>query len=475
LEVFVNGAEKDKNQSAIERLSPTFAAVANAVQAVLNGGSEPVSWQRLMTGLSSDRRELRRFILTRPVLDFDELQPGGRARAEIRRLASELNIDPQHGLRVRLTGPVALNDEQFATLEQGAVGSTILSLVMVGVILYAAVRSVKLVLAMLVTVCAGLALNAGFAALAIGSLNLISVAFGVLFIGLGDDFGNQFSVLYRDQRHQVGSHAGALEGAAERMGPSILLAGAATAIGFLAFVPTSYVGVRELGWIAGFGMVVAVVLNLVLLPALLTLLRPPAEPEPVGFRWGSPVDRLTIVLEVARPLDDKACGGKDKPCVAANAAKPAATVIGRILGSRKQGWALAAALTYRTDGFAEFGGELEGSVLFSLARGGFHFDTNATFGGAVTDEAEEADGELKVRAGYDVTSWLRVGVDGRFRYRLKGAQSLPGNRLGDAVAGPELLFGYKHFFAAIDGGPSTVGISRGIGGTVLGTLGTAIW
>ena len=185
LEVFVRGAEKDNNQAAIERLSPTFAAVANAVQAVLNGGSEPVSWQRLMTGLSSDRRELRRFILTRPVLDFDELQPGGRARAEIRRLASELNIDPQHGLRVRLTGPVALNDEQFATLEQGAVGSTILSLVMVGVILYAAVRSVKLVLAMLVTVCAGLALNAGFAALAIGSLNLISVAFGVLFIGLG--------------------------------------------------------------------------------------------------------------------------------------------------------------------------------------------------------------------------------------------------------------------------------------------------
>ena len=85
-----------------------------------------------MTGLSADRRELRRFILTRPVLDFDALEPGARARAEIRRLASELNIDPQHGLRVRLTGPVALNDEQFATLEQGAVESTVLSLVMVG-------------------------------------------------------------------------------------------------------------------------------------------------------------------------------------------------------------------------------------------------------------------------------------------------------------------------------------------------------
>src|SRR5262249_39801162 len=140
-----------------------------------------------------------------------------------------------------------------------------------------------------------------------------------------------------------------------------------------------------------------------------------------------------------------------------------------------QGWALAAQLTYRTDGFAEFGGEVEGSVLFSLARAGFHLDTNLTFGGAADPDEHEADAEVKVRAGYDVTSSLRVGLDGRFRYRVLGAQSLPGNRLGDAVAGPELLFSYKHLFVAADGGPSTVGVSRGVGGTVLGTIGTAIW
>jgi uncharacterized protein len=294
LKLFVTGAETDNDQTMIERLGPALTAVANAVQAVLEGHSEPVSWQRLMTGLSPDRREQRRFVLTRLVLDFDELEPGARPRAEIRRLASELNIDPQHGLRVRLTGSVALNDEQFATLERSAVGATVLSLGMVCLILFAALRSVKLVLAMLLTICAGLALNAGFAALAIGSLNPISVAFGVLFIGLGDDFGNQFSILYRDQRHQVGTLSGALEGAAQKVGPSIVLAGAATAIGFLAFVPTSYVGVRELGWIAGFGMIVAVVLNLVLLPALVTLLSPTAEPEPVGFGWAAPIDRFLI-------------------------------------------------------------------------------------------------------------------------------------------------------------------------------------
>ena len=67
------------------------------------------------------------------------------------------------------------------------------------------------------------------------------------------------------------------------IGPSLALAAAATAIGFLSFVPTPYVGVRELGWIAGVGMVIAIALNFTLLPALLKLLRPPAEPEPIGL------------------------------------------------------------------------------------------------------------------------------------------------------------------------------------------------
>ena len=135
--------------------------------------------------------------------------------------------------------------------------------------------------------------TAGFAALAIGSLNLISVAFGVLFIGLGVDFGIQFSIRYRDEWHRCGDLPAALRGAATTVGPSIVLAGAATALGFLAFVPTSYTGICDSGGSplchAG-----AVVLNLVLLPAMLALLRPRGEPDPVGFRWAAPIDRLLL-------------------------------------------------------------------------------------------------------------------------------------------------------------------------------------
>src|SRR5437667_53802 len=210
-------------------------------------------------------RDLRRFVMTRPVLDFSGLESGATARTGIRRLASELGFSSESGVRLRLTGSVALDDEQFATLREGALRSTVLSVVMVCAILFIALRSVKLVGAILVTLFAGFMLTAGFAALAIGSLNLISIAFGVLFIGLAVDFSIQFSIRYRDQRHRLGEFPAALHATAETIGPSLVLAAGATAIGFLSFVPTRYTGIQALGWIAGAGMVVAIALNFLLL------------------------------------------------------------------------------------------------------------------------------------------------------------------------------------------------------------------
>jgi uncharacterized protein len=292
LTLFVKGAGKESG--AIVRLEPTLRAVGDGVLGTLASRSQPLSWQRLMTGHKATTRDRRRFVLTRPVLDFKALEPGARARAEVRRLAGELAIDPQHGLRLRLTGPVAVNDEEFGTLRAGALKSVILSLVAVCAILFLALRSFRLVGVILATLAAGLILTAGFAALAIGSLNLISVAFAVLFIGLAVDFSIQFSVRYRDQRHRLGTLPAALAGAARSIGPALVLAAGATAIGFLSFVPTRYIGIRELGWIAGFGMIVAIVLNFVLLPAGLALVRPRGEPAPVGFRRAQPLDRLLL-------------------------------------------------------------------------------------------------------------------------------------------------------------------------------------
>jgi uncharacterized protein len=292
LATFVSGAGTDTEKVA--QLDPTLTMIGNVVQRIIDGKRASLSWTEMMTGRKPNARDLRRFVMTRPVLDFSGLESGATARTEIRRLASELGFSSESGVRLRLTGSVALDDEQFATLREGALRSTVLSVVMVCAILFIALRSVKLVGAIIVTLAAGFMLTAGFAALAIGSLNLISIAFGVLFIGLAVDFSIQFSVRYRDQRHRLGTFPAALRGTALTIGPSLVLAAGATAIGFLSFVPTRYTGIQALGWIAGGGMLIAIALNFLLLPALLAIMRPRGEPEAIGFRRAAPLDRWLI-------------------------------------------------------------------------------------------------------------------------------------------------------------------------------------
>jgi hopanoid biosynthesis associated RND transporter like protein HpnN len=271
-----------------------FKALADSLQATLAGHPKPVSWQTLLTGRAATTDDLRRVILVQPVLDYQALEPGKRASNAIRAAARDLGLTPDRGVRVRLTGSVALSDDEFASLTHGIGYATTLSLTLVGLFLFLAVRSPKLILAIATTLVVGLVATAAFAGAAIGSLNLISVAFAVLFVGLAVDFGIQFAVRFRDWRYHVTHLSAALREAAAGMSTSLPLAAATTAVGFYAFVPSDYAGVRELGLIAGTGMLIALVLNFTLLPAMIALLRPGGEPEAVGFAGAGGLDRVLV-------------------------------------------------------------------------------------------------------------------------------------------------------------------------------------
>jgi hopanoid biosynthesis associated RND transporter like protein HpnN len=288
----LEGVQRD--ETSLEALEAPFGALAAAIEAAAAGTVEPVPWEELFTGREPRAMELRRFILVQPVLDFTQLQPGAAATSAVRKAALELGLTPENGVRVRLTGDVALSDEEFATVAEGAGGATILSVALVALILFLALRSWRIIVAVLLTLGAGLVATAAFASVAVGALNLISVAFAVLFVGIAVDFGIQFSVRFRDERFHQGDIANALRSAARGIGGPLLLAGAAAAVGFFSFVPTNYAGVSELGIIAGTSMGIALLLNLTLLPALLTLLAPPGESDTVGFRWLAPLDHFLL-------------------------------------------------------------------------------------------------------------------------------------------------------------------------------------
>jgi uncharacterized protein len=187
---------------------------------------------------------------------------------------------------------VPMANEEYATVQDGAITNGIATVVIVLIILWLALHSAKIIFAVFVNLFVGLSITTAVGLMMVGSLNLLSVAFAVLFIGLGVDFGIQFSVRYRSERFKNDDLAQALASAAERAAVPLSLAAMATAAGFLCFLPTDYKGIAELGKIAGAGMLVAFLTSITTLPALLDLLNPPGENDPVGYAFLAPVDEF---------------------------------------------------------------------------------------------------------------------------------------------------------------------------------------
>jgi uncharacterized protein len=281
----------------VEKFAPVFAEISAIIKAQSAGESRTLDWQNLLNQ-KSDPHQLRRFVLVQPVLDYAALSPGAAASQAVRTMLAESGLVNNPMVKVRLTGSVALNDEEFASVADGMGLAALGSLAVVALLLFLALRSVRLVLPILLTLAAGLVLTTAAGLAVLGSLNLISVAFAVMFIGIAVDFGIQFGVRFRDQHFHHPDHATALAATTRLIALPLVLAATSTAAGFLAFTPTAYRGVAELGLIAGMGMLIALVCNLTLLPALLTLCRPPAEAEAVGFAWLGGLDRL---LQRRRP------------------------------------------------------------------------------------------------------------------------------------------------------------------------------
>jgi hopanoid biosynthesis associated RND transporter like protein HpnN len=292
----------ESGRAKLDDFARLFNAASETVENVVAGKQASFSWRGLLHGPPS-REELRGFIEVRPVLDFGALEPGHAATSLIRKLASD--IAPGFQARVRLTGPVPMADEEFATLKEGAEINGLITIIVVLGILWLALRSAGLIAGVFIAMFAGLAVTAALGLMMVGALNLISVSFAVLFVGIGVDFGIQYSVRYRAERHENDDLTGAIRQAGRYVGRPLTLAATATAAGFLSFLPTDYRGVSELGLIAGVGMLVALVTSITLLPALIRLFNPAGEPEPLGYKSLAPVDtfldrhRVPIIVGTA--------------------------------------------------------------------------------------------------------------------------------------------------------------------------------
>ncbi|WP_027550416.1 MMPL family transporter [Bradyrhizobium sp. Cp5.3] len=281
-----------RGQVKLDSTERPFNLIAQTVETVLNKGNASFSWRELVSDEPLSDSDKRAFIEFKPILDYNALEPGKDATDAIRKAAADLDFPTKYQARVRLTGPVPIANEEYATVQEGAVVNGIGTVVVVLLILWLALRSAKIIFAVFVNLFVGLAVTTAAGLMMVGSLNLLSIAFAVLFVGLGVDFGIQYSVRYRSERYKVNDLSNALVLAAKRSAVPLSLAAMATAAGFLCFMPTDYKGISELGQIAGVGMLVAFVSSITILPALLKLLNPPGEMEPVGYAFLAPLDHF---------------------------------------------------------------------------------------------------------------------------------------------------------------------------------------
>ena len=274
LSLFIKNSSE--NIELIGLAEPMLESITNVIIAQNRKITKTLSWHRLISGeeLSSLGMPTTRIILIKPKTDFSSLEPGKNVINKLRKIGYELKLEKKYKSRLRLTGSIPLANEELESVVDGLGIAGILSLTLVITLLFWCLKSVKLVFATILTLCCGLVWTAGLATLMIGTLNLISVAFAVLFIGLSVDFGIHFTLCYLRFLDDKKKNIIALQQSGRKVGGALGLTTIAAAIGFYSFLPTDYIGLAELGLIAGSGMFVALFTNLTLLPALIYLMPP---------------------------------------------------------------------------------------------------------------------------------------------------------------------------------------------------------
>jgi len=263
-------ALENKDSVISQSLPALLSSISQALQQTAEQKNYHVSWQEILSPNSLSNKN-RRIVIAQPKKNFFEMMPATQAIEKARSIIQTLEQKTPN-MRIRMTGETALEHEELESMGKGAVLSGIGSFIMVLLILFRCLRSLKLLFATLLILIIGLILTAGFAALAIGHLNVISISFAALYIGLGVDFAIHMNLHYRDEIVKKQDNATAIQKAVHGVGFSLFLCALTTSIGFFAFAPTDYKGVSELGLISGVSMFIALFLSLVVLPAFLSVL-----------------------------------------------------------------------------------------------------------------------------------------------------------------------------------------------------------
>lgn len=264
-----------------------------AAATALSGTDGSISWRDDMFQTQTGDT-FYQLILVKGRQEFGEDLPNGLLISELESTIETFTHPYRNEVTVRLSGQVPLEHGEIVSAMNSAQFAGTLALVILILVLVCGVRSARIIAATYLSMICGLIWTAAFAMLVVGQYNTISIIFLVMFIGLGVDFAIHLCLKYQESLADREKSAALIE-TGIHLGPAIMLCGVTSAIGFLSFVPTNYIGLAEMGIISGGGMVIAVILSLTLIHAFFALVRPPRPHADL------PVARTMSALVAARP------------------------------------------------------------------------------------------------------------------------------------------------------------------------------
>ena len=173
------------------------------------------------------------------------------------------------GVNVGVTGETVLALDEMRQSQTDSLVASCISLALVTLIFSFCYREtgrpIKATLCLLI----GLGYTMGYTTLLVGRLNILTIAFLPMLIGLAIDFGVHLITRYEEELRRGARAETAIQKSLIHTGQGIFTGCLTTAGAFFAMVFTEFQGVREMGWITGGGMLLTLIPMMTVLPVLL--------------------------------------------------------------------------------------------------------------------------------------------------------------------------------------------------------------
>ncbi len=203
-----------------------------------------------------------------PIKDFSALDVVGKPLAAVRQALKTTRTEFP-GLAVGLTGRPALQADEMETTDRDMTRAAVIAVLFVGILFMIVLHGWLRPFLVLLSLAMAMAWSFGFATVTVGELNLLSVIFALVLVGIGVDFGIHVVMRYVEAHGKGLGVEDSVRVALLRTGPGVILGAVTSVCAFYSVLGSDFIGLAQLGLIGGTGVLFCLVSMMVVLPAML--------------------------------------------------------------------------------------------------------------------------------------------------------------------------------------------------------------